>query len=226
MLLVLNCLVDDQNAGEFNRAMSMLLDKTNCDYQIHRASQTESIVGLPRFSHLLISGSEASALDDNPWDHLLENIIDSFIIKKKPILGICYGHQFLARTIVGKGCLKKREQPEIGWIKINTDTNELFRNLNNVVSFVLHYDEVAYLTDEFHIIASTNTCPIHSYQYKDLPVWGIQFHPEYNLGQSREIFESFSKVEPNFNLYFINELDSESDLENIEQVIKNFLKVC
>lgn len=225
MLLVLNCLVDDKNADEFDRAMSILLDKTNCVYQAFRACQTDSIADLHQFSHLLISGSEASALDDNSWDELLVNTIGSFIADKKPVLGICYGHQFLARMIVGKRCLKKREQPEIGWVKIHTYTNELFKDVNDKVSFVLHYDEVTYLTDDFQIIASSQSCPVHSYQYKDLPVWGIQFHPEYNLEQSREILEAYSKIEPKFGQCFINDLDKGRDLGNITQVIKNFLEV-
>ncbi|HEY8909377.1 MAG TPA: type 1 glutamine amidotransferase [Desulfosporosinus sp.] len=226
MLLVLNCLVDDRNAGEFNSAISKLLNETTCEYEIQRACQTESIVDLPRFSHLLISGSEASALDDNLWDGLLVNTIGSFITNKKPILGICYGHQFLARTIVGKECIKKRAKPEIGYVKISTNSNELFRNVNDAMSFVLHYDEVTHLTDDFRVIASTKSCPIHAFQYKDLPVWGIQFHPEYNLEQSRKIFESFSKIEPDFDNYFINDLNNDITLINIKLVIKNFLKVC
>jgi len=127
--------------------------------------------------------------------------------------------------IVGKRCLKKREQPEIGWVKIHTYTNELFKDVNDKVSFVLHYDEVTYLTDDFQIIASSQSCPVHSYQYKDLPVWGIQFHPEYNLEQSREILEAYSKIEPKFGQCFINDLDKGRDLGNITQVIKNFLEV-
>ncbi|MBU7005106.1 type 1 glutamine amidotransferase [Phosphitispora fastidiosa] len=225
MLLVLNCLVEDESADEFDMAMSILLKNTNCVYQTYRASQTESIADLHRYSHLLISGSEASALDDNSWDELLVTTIDRFITDKKPVLGICYGHQFLARTIVGKECLKKRELPEIGWAKIYNCSNELFRSVNDAVSVVLHYDEVAYLTDDFRIIASSQSCPIHSYQYKDLPVWGIQFHPEYNLELSKEIFELFSKTEPKFDQSFINDLDKESDLENITKVIKNFINV-
>lgn len=92
---------------------------------------------------------------------------------EKQALGICYGHQFLARVLVGKECLKKRTKPEIGWVKINTVSNKLFENMSETVSFVLHYDEVAYLTDEFRIIASTESCAIHAFQYRHLPVWGI-----------------------------------------------------
>jgi GMP synthase-like glutamine amidotransferase len=226
VLLILNCLVDDRNASDFNKAISRLLENINCEYEIRRACQTESIIDLLRYTHLIISGSEASALDDNPWDGLLINIIRSFITEKKQILGICYGHQFLARTLIGKGCLKKRTKPEIGWVKINTASNKLFENVNEAVSFVLHYDEVAYLTNDFRIIASSKSCPIHAFQYKDFPVWGIQFHPEYNLEQSKKIFESISKIEPNFDNYFSNDLQETTQLINIELVINNILKAC
>ena len=228
MLLILNCMVDDNYANDFNESISRLLNKNTIMYETVRMREVSSLPDISAFTHLIISGSEASALDDNQWDKLLIDVIHGFIRKKRPVLGICYGHQFLARALLGKEYLRKRLKPEIGWIKIekiNGANNELFNGINEAVSTVIHYDEVVHLTDDFHIIASTTGCPIHSFQYKDLPVWGIQFHPEYDLEQSKKIFTEISKVEPNFSDYFVNDLQEGNKLRDIENVIYNFLKV-
>lgn len=224
MILVLNCNVNDQHASDFDEVISENINKLDLPFDIKRISQNQDIEDLFQYTHLIISGSEASALDDNPWDNSLSEIILHFINHKKAVLGICYGHQFLARTLIGKQCLRKAQKAEIGWLRIDIRDNKLFDNIYKPVSFVLHYDEVSCLTEDFSIIASSKDCAIHGYQYKHFPIWGIQFHPEFNYAKSKQIFEAFSQIEANFHEYFINDLDEESRLLQNDLFIHNFLK--
>ncbi len=90
---------------------------------------------------------------------------------------------------------------------------------------VSHYDEVNNLPENFKIIASTPGCPVHGFQYKNLPVWGVQFHPEYNIEEANEIFDLISEQDPLFSQYYSNALVEETQLNQNEQIIVNFLSL-
>jgi|LSQX01.1.fsa_nt_gb GMP synthase (glutamine-hydrolysing) len=223
MLLILNCLLEPKSARVFEKEMARLMDKASLPYRVVRMAEVAAIADLPSYSHLLLSGSEASALDKKPWDELLARVIMQFVEHKKPVLGICYGHQFLARVLAGHGSLRKSPTPEIGLAKIETLDNPLFKDLADPVSFVFHYDEVFNLPAHFRVIASTPRCAVHGFQYKDLPVWGVQFHPEYSLEQSRKIIKKLSQTAPNFDEYHVCDEFDEHNYDQIHAVIYNFL---
>ncbi|AOY77956.1 type 1 glutamine amidotransferase [Clostridium formicaceticum] len=227
MLLILNCFVNDQFAQSFDEAIIRQVAGCNkkCNFvrAINMREAESSLQDLDAYSHLIISGSEASTLDDMGWEKPLEAIVADFIAHNKAIMGICYGHQFLVRSIIGKSFIRKAEKPEMGWEKIQLQDNLLFKGIEKPISMVAHYDEVFNLPEEFTIIATSPNCNIHGFQYKDLPVWGVQFHPEYALTEGQEIFEVFSKQDKNFDDYYINHLEKESQLLQNPKFIKNFL---
>jgi GMP synthase (glutamine-hydrolysing) len=129
------------------------------------------------------------------------------------------------RATAGKQCVKKSEIPEIGWADIQVSENPIFEGITAPVCMVSHYDEVCNLTENFKIIASTPGCPVHGFQYKNLPVWGVQFHPEYNIEEANEIFELISKEDPLSSNYYYNALADEIQLNQNEQIIVNFLSL-
>ena len=154
-----------------------------------------------------------------------KEIIDNIIDMKKPLLAICYGHQFLARAFLGKQSVKRTKTPEFGWVDIALTENPLFNGITTSVFMVSHYDEVFHLTDDFKIIASSLRCAVHAFQYKDLPVWGLQFHPEYNEEEADEIFDLIKKRDPLFSTYYFNDLRNEMQIEQNERIFLNFLQI-
>ena len=55
----------------------------------------------------------------------------------------------------------------------------IFQNLNKKINvWMSHGDQVQDLPDDFNLTASTATAPIAAMEHKDLPIYGIQFHPE------------------------------------------------
>jgi GMP synthase (glutamine-hydrolysing) len=60
---------------------------------------------------------------------------------------------------------------------------------------VSHFDEACGLPADFRVLASSPDCAVHAFQYRDLPVWGLQFHPEYGAQDGLEIWrEVFART--------------------------------
>lgn len=97
-----------------------------------------------------------------------------------PILGICYGMQFMSYTLGGKVDTAKTR--EYGEMKVNIDNeNVLFKKLNKTnICLMSHTDYVSKLPKGFNKIASTKTCKIAGMANLEKKLFGVQFHPEVN----------------------------------------------
>ena len=84
-------------------------------YDLFRVSAGELPHELDSYSHILITGSAASVLDDTEWMRAEVDFIRKAVSKGKVILGSCFGHQIIARSLFGMDAVRKREKPEIGW---------------------------------------------------------------------------------------------------------------
>ena len=97
-----------------------------------------------------------------------------------PILGICYGMQFMTDSLGGN--VQRAEKREYGEISVKIDNNsKLFKGLNNEnICLMSHTDFVSKVPDGFKIIGSTDNCPIAAFENKEKNFYGIQFHTEVN----------------------------------------------
>lgn len=100
-----------------------------------------------------------------------------------PILGICYGCQFMAYALGGSvATASKATAREYGKTKTYYDENSiLFKNLPSVgTSWMSHSDYIDKTPDGFEITAHTDNCPVAAMQNTDKKFYGVQFHPEVN----------------------------------------------
>ena len=97
-----------------------------------------------------------------------------------PILGICYGMQFMSYTLGGS--VKRALKREYGQMEATLDVNsKLFSSLNEKnVCLMSHTDYVDELPEGFKSIASTDTCKIAAMENVDKNFYAVQFHPEVN----------------------------------------------
>ena len=95
-----------------------------------------------------------------------------------PLLGICYGMQLACDALGGE--VKSASSREYGRARCHTQDNSgLFSGLPAEMDvWMSHGDQVMSTSDEFIPLASTGTCPIAAVKHRDLPVYGLQFHPE------------------------------------------------
>lgn len=223
MILILNCLLEEKSVNSFNVAMKRYLGNLPINYEIIRAREADKIADLSEYTHLIISGSGASVAEENPWNSSLEKIITHFVDNKKPILGICYGHQFLVRVLAGVEHVRKADKGEIGFASVEIDDNELFKEIVDPVFSVAHYEGVFDLNEDFKIIARNKNCSIHAFQYKNLPIWGTQFHPEYGPEDTRDNINEYKEKDPDFEKYYIYDLKDEKKTLQNKLIFDNFV---
>lgn len=139
----------------------------------------------------LVMGSKYHVYDDRAWiDETQEFLVDA-LEAGIPVLGVCFGHQLLAAAL--GGTVEKMDQREIGYNEIRlTDhgrRGDLFRDVPDpFTTFTTHQDRVARLPGADTL--AENRYGIQAYRHRDLPAYGIQFHPEYSLDMARTLADA------------------------------------
>ncbi len=140
---------------------------------------------------LVVSGSITSCLEtEEPWIRPLDEFLKIHLQRNTPMLGICYGHQALARClfeIAGqKPQLQKSQQPELGWQTIEwLPPSRLFDGLKpKFVSYESHYEEVASAPPGTRVVARSERCEIQAIEVEGKDAFGVQFHPEYSIQEA------------------------------------------
>jgi len=143
------------------------------------------------FTHLILTGSEASILDREEWVDAEVDLVRKALDQRVPILGSCYGHQLLALAIGGPAYVRRCEEPEIGWLPLRIlEDTPLLGAAGTAYAFTLHFDEVVDPGGLFKVLAETLLCRIQAFQYGERPVWGIQAHPEIGVEDGRDLLEA------------------------------------
>ncbi len=123
---------------------------------------------------VILSGSPCSVRDNNAL------IPDLNLIKGKlPVLGICYGAQYLAHFFGGE--VKPSNTREYGRANLAfvDSQNPLFKNLPvGSQVWMSHGDTIVSIPDNYQIIASTADVKVGGFVVKGEETYGIQFHPE------------------------------------------------
>jgi GMP synthase (glutamine-hydrolysing) len=95
-----------------------------------------------------------------------------------PTLGICYGHQAMARAL--DGVVAQTGTAEYGRTALTvTDGGVLFEGLPTEQSvWMSHGDAVAKAPPGFTVTALTSATPVAAFENTDRALYGVQFHPE------------------------------------------------
>ncbi|MDZ4993619.1 glutamine-hydrolyzing carbamoyl-phosphate synthase small subunit [Clostridium perfringens] len=112
------------------------------------------------------------------------------IVGKKPIVGICLGHQLLALTLGGQ-----TKKLKFGHRGCNHPVKDLINNRVHITS-QNHGYYVATLPENMEIThVSMNDGTVEGMKHKELPIFSVQFHPEACPGpkDSEYIFDEFMK---------------------------------
>ena len=123
---------------------------------------------------VILAGSPYSVYDPEAFKIDLTNIVGKY-----PVLGICYGAQYIAHTNGGK--VEPAASREYGRAHLQEifQKSPLFNNISEGSQvWMSHGDTITALPEGFHRIASTESVTFAAYQHDSLPVYGVQFHPD------------------------------------------------
>lgn len=142
----------------------------------------ESVIGV------ILSGSPFSVYDEKAFKVDLAGIRGKY-----PILGICYGAQFMAYT--GGGKVEAAGTREYGRANLThfAKDNALFKGFrDNSQVWMSHGDTITAIPDDFEAIASTDKVKIAAYASKTEKIWGVQFHPEvFHSEDGKQLLKNF-----------------------------------
>lgn len=113
--------------------------------------------------------------------------------KKIPILGICYGAQFLAQNDGGE--VLPAESREYGRARLDffDQSNPLTSGLTEKTQvWMSHGDTITRLPQNFKVIASTGDIKVGAFSVEGENTYGLQFHPEvYHTTEGSKILSNF-----------------------------------
>ncbi len=128
----------------------------------------------PEVIGVILSGSPFSVYDKEAFKVDLSEIRGRY-----PILGICYGAQFMSYTYGGKvepAGTREYGRANLQWMEKD---NPLFKGFDdNSQVWMSHGDTITAIPQGFKKIASTEKVNFAAYQADGEPLWGVQFHPE------------------------------------------------
>ncbi|MHB0775893.1 glutamine amidotransferase-related protein [Halomonas sp. WWR20] len=135
----------------------------------------------------VISGSKFGVNDGDAWIEALCGFVRQLWAARKPLVGVCFGHQLIARALGGEVVKCAR-----GW-GVGMSFNRLVsraewmepwqEGLDLVVS---HQDQVLRLPQGANVLAESDFCPFYLIQVGETFL-GIQGHPEFTRAYSADL---------------------------------------
>jgi GMP synthase (glutamine-hydrolysing) len=147
---------------------------------VHGAAPTPAM--LNGVDAVIVGGSKLSVWEEIPNGVALADVVKSARAKKIPILGVCFGAQFIAHVFGGK-VVRDNAREERGTFEI-TVTDDSFTDMlfaDAPFSFLAqcaHQDCIVAPPPGAVVLASSKACPVQAFTIPGTDVYGVQFHPE------------------------------------------------
>jgi GMP synthase (glutamine-hydrolysing) len=159
--------------SQYNQLIARRVRENQIFCQLVPPSITPSQIKRLNPKGIILSGGPASVYQKNAA-RCDKDIFNMGI----PVLGICYGMQFMAHSLGGKVSGAKKREYGHARLLID-DKSDLFKGLpKGIISWMSHGDHVLALPAGFKRIAHTKNTKIAAFSDKTRRFFGVQFHPE------------------------------------------------
>jgi para-aminobenzoate synthetase component II len=181
------------NYDSFTYNLVQYLGELKADLQVHRNDQ----ISLERIEELKPERILVSPGPCSPRESGLSNEIIRQFGQRIPVFGVCLGHQCIGHTFGAEVVVNYRMMHgKTSLIKHNG--RDLFQGMPNPFSATRYHSLVIKrdtVPDCLEITAETEEGEIMGVRHRELPIWGVQFHPESILTESgRTIMQNFLKL--------------------------------
>jgi GMP synthase (glutamine-hydrolysing) len=172
--------------SQYTQLIARRVRELNVYCEIHPFNKipeiTEDIKGV------ILSGSPFSVRDEEAPVPDLGNIRG-----KLPLLGVCYGAQFLAQNDGGEvmpSKIREYGRANLGYIDRSCTLMKSISDGSQV--WMSHGDTILKLPDNFNIISSTGSIDVAGFKVEGEETFGIQFHPEvYHSTEGTQLLKNF-----------------------------------
>jgi len=173
--------------SQYTQLIGRRVRELNVYCEIHPFSKAQEAMD-ESVKGVILSGSPSSVRDENaPQPDL------SGIRGKLPLLGICYGAQWLAQN--DGGSVEASDSREYGRSNLAfVDRRyDLLKGIDdNSQVWMSHGDTIEQLPDHFTVIGSTHDVANAAFKVEGEVTYGIQFHPEvYHSTQGKELLKNY-----------------------------------
>lgn len=137
---------------------------------------------------VILSGSPFSVRDEHAPNPDL-----TAIKGKLPLLGVCYGAQFLASAFGGEVQPAPSREYGRAMLSVGDANDPLMQGLPRTTQvWMSHGDTITSVPANYKIVASTEDVRVAAFRIEDEQTWGIQFHPEvYHSTDGTQLLRNF-----------------------------------
>jgi GMP synthase (glutamine-hydrolysing) len=130
----------------------------------------------------ILGGSSYDVWDDVPTKEGLSALVREADRRGVPMLGVCFGAQFLAAEFGGK-VVQDDPGKEVGtyWIRRTEDgsIDALFADMpDKFRAQCAHHCRITELPQGAVVLAKSDVCPVHAFTLPGRDIYAVQFHPE------------------------------------------------
>lgn len=138
---------------------------------------------------IIISGNPA-LICETGTDFLAD--FDVLRTVRLPVLGICFGHQVIGMLYDAEVSIGKEDR-DLRRVEI-LQSEPLFAGLSGEEEFQEDHTEEITLPRDFIRLATSSHCLNEAMVHRELPVYGVQFHPESSGSAGKALIANFLSV--------------------------------
>lgn len=211
--------------GDFEEWIIKVLKTPKKQIKTIDIAKHQTLPNLTSAKGFIITGSHSMVSEELEWSLKLEKYIKNIYQKNIPLLGICYGHQLIAKALGGKSNFNKKGK-EIGSVKIK----KLFQSKNDPIlknipmkfyAHETHYQSAIKLPRSAIVLAK-NTHEKHQAVRYSKTIWGVQFHPEFDEDIMKEYIVKQKESLDRLGFDMDKLLDGVRDCYISSRVLNNF----
>jgi GMP synthase (glutamine-hydrolysing) len=172
--------------SQFTQLIARRVRELNVYCEIHPYNKIPEINSSVK--GVILSGSPHSVRETNPPKPDLSQVKG-----KIPLLGLCYGAQYLAHFFGGEVAQSNTREYGRANLSFINGKSELFKSISpNTQVWMSHSDSIKTVPDNYEIIASTHDVKNAGFKIKDEKTYGVQFHPEvYHTTEGHQLLKNF-----------------------------------
>ncbi|MDD1728969.1 MAG: GMP synthase subunit A [Methanospirillum sp.] len=173
------------NYGQFNHLISRALRDLDIE-SVLISNTTPPVEVAAKYRGIILGGGPDISRAGRCSEYLDLNL---------PVLGICLGLHIIATKFGGE--VKPGRMGGYGAVTVSVaDQDQILQGYPGTMQvWASHADEVITAPPEFLRLATSDVCGNEAIRHQDLPVFGVQWHPEVShTFEGYRVFENFERI--------------------------------